>query len=169
MDRDEAIQKVARIFQRYYDINWDNAKEPFVGEAEFHAHDERYFISKSAKLFESDSREYVFFASEVELSVERLEELDRVAWEEGLSRVNLEENHKSTDVALIILADQIDEAAAAKIRKIHHYKSYAFTLKGWSNYRLIALEVSTGKIFHNRQGETLKKPLANIAASMVQA
>ncbi len=166
MDHKEILEKLKKSFQGYYNIKTEDVTAPFAMEAEFHTTDVNYFLSKSAKIFESNSNEYVFFASEENLTKERFQELDEKAWSEGLSRVNLEkeEDHKSTDVTLIILADSISEECFKIIKKTRHYKSYAFTLKGWSNYRLIALEVSTGKVVHNRQGESLKKLLCNIVA-----
>ncbi len=164
MDKNEILEKTLKAFQRYYNIKRDAVTEPFSAEAEFHTHDEHYFLSKSAKIFESESNEFVFFALEDELDKNTLHMLDQRAWEEGLSRVDLEESHKSSDVTLIIIADRVQDEAFQMIPKLKHYKSYLFTLRGWSNYRLITLEVSTGKISHNRQGGSLKKLLSNIVA-----
>ena len=51
---------------------------------------------------------------------------------------------------------------AKAVRKKKHYQSYALGLKGWSNYRVIAIGLSDGNIAYNRQGESLKKTLRNI-------
>lgn len=136
--------------------------DPFAVEAEFATHDEQYFLLKSAKLFESDSKEYIFFATEEQLTFERLTELDEKAWSECMSRVRPVQGHKCTDAALIILAEKIDDDAFSAVRKIRHGKSYRFGIYGWSNYRLIAVELSSGRVAHNRLGESLKKLVSNI-------
>ena len=84
---------------------------------------------------------------------------------EGLRRAKPGPNHRSTDVGLILLADTIDPAAAAYIRKLRRSKSYRLTLQGWSNYRVIALETSTGRTACNRMGRGLRKLLGNINLS----
>lgn len=164
MERNEVFEKVIKAFQGYYNVKTEDVKEPFMAEAEFHSHDVNYFLSKSAKLFECDSNEYVYFASLDQLDLSHLQKMDEIAWNDGLSKVNLEGSHKATDVTMIVIADHIASDCISAIKKMKHYKSYMFTLKGWSNYRLIALEVSTGKVTHNRQGESLKKLLCDIVA-----
>ncbi|MBR3761583.1 MAG: hypothetical protein IKK59_02455 [Lachnospiraceae bacterium] len=158
----EALEKLLPSFQRYYNIKREEITEPFVAEAEFYSQDESYFLMKSAQLSQSESKEYVFFAAIDHLDAVYLKELDEIAWNTGLSRVELTPLHRSTDVTLIILADTMDSEAAELIKKLKHYKSYCFTLKGWSRYRLIALETSTGRITHNHLGSELKKLISNI-------
>ncbi len=158
----EALEKLLPSFKRYYNIKRENVTEPFAAEAEFYTHDEAYFLMKSAKLSESESKEYVFFAAIEHLDLDTLRQMDETAWNTGLSRVEITPIHHSTDVALIILAETIDSEAAKLIKKLSHYKSYCFTLRGWSRYRLIALETSTGKVTYNHLGSELKKLISNI-------
>lgn len=162
MNLTEELEKLLPSFRRYYNIKREDVTPPFLAEAEFCTHDEQYFLMKSAKLFESESKEYIFFAGEEHLTLSRLNELDTIAWTECLSRVKPGEGHKNTDAALIILAEQIDDDAFGAIKKIRHHKSYCFSIHGWSNYRLIAIELSTGRVVHNRLGQSLKKLMSNI-------
>ena len=111
---------------------------------------------------ESESREFVFFATTEHLDANTLKKYDETAWNTGLSRVELSKIHYTTDVVLVILADTIDKDAAKLIKQLKHYKSYCFNFKGFSRYRLIALETSTGKITHNHLGSELKKLVRNI-------
>ena len=158
----EALEKLLPSFQRYYNVKRENITEPFSAEAEFYSQDSQYFLFKSAKLSESESKEFVFFATCENLDLASLKHLDETAWNTGMSRVNITPNHHSTDVSLIILAQTIEKDAAEEIKKLRHYKSYSFTLCGWSKYRLIALELSTGNVIYNHQGQELKKLIRNI-------
>ena len=162
MDLTEALEKLLPAFRRYYNIKQEEVTYPFAAEAEFCTHDEQYFLMKSAKLFESESKEYIFFATEEHLTLSRLKELDEIAWDECMNRVRPGEGHKNTDAALIILAEKIDADAFSQIKKISHHKSYFFSIHGWSNYRLIAIELSSGGVVHNRLGQSLKKLISNI-------
>ena len=158
----EALEKLLPSYMAYYNIKREDVTAPFTAEAEFYTHDESYFLIKEAKMNESESREFVFFKAIDHLDVETLKQMDEIAWNTGMSRVVLSKIHYSTDVALVIMADTIDKDAAKLIKKLKHHKSYCFNFKGFSRYRLIALETSTGKITYNHLGGELKKLVRNI-------
>ena len=158
----EALEKLLPSYVRYYNIKREDVTPPFAAEAEFYTHDEAYFLFKEAKMSESESREFVFFATTEHLDANTLKKYDETAWNTGLSRVELSKIHYTTDVVLVILADTIDKDAAKLIKHLKHYKSYCFNFKGFSRYRLIAIETSTGKITHNHLGSELKKLVRNI-------
>ena len=162
MTLQETLDKILPSFQKYYDIIRENVPAPFTAAAEFHSHDEQYFLIKSARISEANSNEFAYFYTAESLSAEELKELDQCAWERGLKDVQPNYYHRSTDVALIIIAEKIDDEAKKLMKKLNHSKSYQFGLQGYSNYRLVALELSTGKVTHNRQGQNLKKLLSNI-------
>ena len=165
MQTEAVLQKLLKSYQRYYDVREDGVEPPFVAEADFSLQSEQFFIVKTAKLSESDSKEFVYFAVPDRLSAETLAQLDRLAWERGLAKIKPHSSHKNSDVHLIILTQHIDDDAAKLIKKTHHYKSYKMTINGWSHYKLIAADLSTGEIVCNRQGSSLKKHLGNIINS----
>ena len=162
MTLQETLDKILPSFQRYYDIVPD-APAPFAAAAEFHSHNEQYFLIKSARLSESDSHEYIYFATVDLLDEATLKELDEKAWEIGFSKVHPHPDHRNTDITLFIIADQISEEAFAMVPKIKRYKSYKFGLQGWTHYRLVAFEHTSGRAAYNRQGESLKKLVRNIS------
>lgn len=157
-----ALEMVLPLFQVYYDIDRDNVTEPFQAEAAFHSHDEQYFLFKSAKYTEVDAHEYIFFAVRDRLTLDETRRLDGIAWNEGLRRVQPSSIHRSTDIGLILLADDVDPDAAAYIKKLRRSKSYKLLLHGYSNYRAIAIETSSGTMTCNRLGQHLKKLFSNI-------
>lgn len=158
----EALEILLKSYKRYYNVETENVTTPFTAEAVFHSHDEQYFLLKSARLAEAESHEYVFFATGLLIGLEDVKELDEKAWGEGLSRVTPHSDHRSSDIVLIILAEQLSQDAGEYIKAIKRYKSYRFTLQGWSNYSVIAMETSTGKLFCNKRGRDLKKLFRNI-------
>lgn len=161
MTKEDKLSTVLKSFEKYYNINKENPAEPFVCEATFMSHNEQYYLVKAAKIADIDSNEYVFFSLEESLSLERLKELDKKAWETGMSRVVPKSGHRNSDVTLIIIADHICEDAFKYVKRCKHSKSYLFTIYGWSNYKLIAMDLSLGRLTCNRQGRSLKKILNN--------
>ena len=166
MTAKEALPILLRSYMRYYNVTEENVTEPFAAEAAFHSKDVQYFLFKSAKMSEWESHEYIFFAVTGHLTLEEAQKLDKTAWETGLSRVDAHENHRSTDVHLIILADELDADAAKFLKKLHRYKSYQHSFRGWSHYRVVALETSTGRLVFNRMGQILKKLFRNIKSAI---
>lgn len=162
MNLQEALDKVLPSFQRYYNIKTEGVEAPFTAEALFNSHNEQYFLLKSACISEMNDSETIYFYTADLLTAEELKSLDACAWERGLKDVQPDSKHHSTNVALIIIADKFEDEVFGLARKLVHSKSYRFGIHGYSNYRLVALELSTGKMAHNRQGQDLKKLLSNI-------
>lgn len=158
----EALPALLKSFVRYYDIKEEGVQPPFAAEAEFHSHEEQFFLIKQAKLSEAESKEFVFFAVSEHLTLDEAKMLDEAAWQTGISRVVPHDGHRSSDVVLVILADQVDKEAAAFLKKLKRYESYRHTLHGWSHYRVIVRDMSTGKVVFNRMGRTLKNVLNKI-------
>ena len=156
-----AFEKILHSFEQYYDISKD-VDAPFVAEAIFKSHNEQYFLVKAAKTADIDSNEFVFFYINNEIHAEELAELSNLAWERGLSRVSPYYGHRNSDVTLIILSDKIEEESFKKIKKLNLYKSYKFGFFGWSAFRALAYETSTGRAVTNRRGSDLKKLVGSI-------
>jgi len=161
MTKEEKLESVLKSYTRFYNIKREEVEPPFDAEAEFISHNEQYILVKSAKIAEIDSNEFVYFKSVERLTEEKLTELDKTAWERGLSKVNPGPGHRNSDVSLIIIADKIDENAFKLVKKLKHSKSYLFTFHGWSNYKLIAIDLSDNRMTFNRQGHMLKKIINN--------
>ncbi len=162
MALNDSFERLLRSFRSYYNVRTENVQPPFDAEAEFHSSEEQYFISKKLKLSEEESNEYVYIAVREKLDEPELLILDDAAWALGCSQVTPGPAHRNSDITLIILAEQVDRAAAAAIPAIHRYKNYRFTFYGWTQYRLAVLEQSTGTVITNRQGRSLAQLVNSI-------
>lgn len=162
MTTTEALEQLLRSYSVYYDITREGVTEPFAAEAAFHAHDEQYFFTKGAKMDEMDSFEFVFFHESEHMTLAEAQRLDELAWSTGMTRVKPSAKHHCSDVCLILVADKVDEEVFRFVKKLRRYKSYKFTLHGWSHYRVVALETSSGRQAFNRMGRNLKKLFRNI-------
>ena len=162
MTINELFDKLLRSFQVYYNVKREDVAPPFAAEAEFHTHDEQFFLVKSAVLAEAESREYIYFAKEIFLDETLLLRLDEAAWKSGMERVRPHKDHRNTDVSLFIVAEKISDEAFKMIPKLRHYRSYHLGLQGWSHYRLVAIEQSSGRAVYNRFGRSYKKLIRNI-------
>lgn len=165
MRLDEALARVLKAYEHYYTVLREDIAPPFDAEALFLQHDERYFISRSIRLSESDAREHIYFAAVEALDGARFRALDEAAWSRGLALVKPEWGHRGSDIGLIILTDRLEPEAAGLIRAANRSKGYTFSLKGWTNYRLIAMELPSGATACNRLGRQMEGTLRNILQS----
>lgn len=162
MTLQEALDKLLPSFQRYYNIRTEGVEAPFAAEAIFQSHNEQYFLIKSARISEMNDHETIYFYTAENLSAADLSSIDACAWERGTANIELNSKHHSTNVAMIVIADKIDDDAFRLVKKLSHSKSYKLGIYGYSSYRLVAIELSTGKVAHNRQGHDLGKLVSNI-------
>ncbi len=163
MTASEALENILPLFTRYYDIRrGEDAASPFDAEATFHIHDEQYFLFKTAKYTEVESHEHIFFAAIDRLTPADAKRLDEAAWAEGLSRVKPSSIHRNTDIGLVLVAETVDPDAVDYIKKLRRSKSYKMLLHGYSNYRAIVIETSSGRMTCNRMGQSLRKLFGNI-------
>jgi len=153
----EAIEKILPAFEQYYTIKKDNTDLPFCVQAEFRSHNEQYLLVRSAHIADEDSNEFVYFAEEKELSEEKLISLVDAAWEKGLAKVKPYYGHKNSDISVIIFSERVDPNLKKLIRKTKRYKSFKFSLHGWSRLKLVVAELPAKNYFCNYQGSELCK------------
>ncbi|MBE5996419.1 MAG: hypothetical protein E7240_03565 [Lachnospiraceae bacterium] len=159
MDRFEALDHLLTVFNRFYSVNKESPAEPFAAEAVFHLHNENYFLLKSAKYAEQDSNEYVFFALAENLTPESYKELEEKAWAEGLSRTEIKQNHRNSDVSLYILSEGISPETIRMIKKTRLSKSYRFGFYGYSHFRVISYDPLSNRFVHNYMGDLLARTI----------
>lgn len=159
---EEVLEKLLRAYSGYYNIKRESSVPAFCAEAEFHLHNEQYFLVKAAKLSESETKETIFFAKTDVLDTEKAASLAAKAWEEGLSRITPGPNHRCSDVSLVILAGGVTPDAAELIKKNKEVKSYRFGLYGYSHFRMVAFDLSKSVVVRNKMGDTLEKVICDI-------
>ena len=115
---------------------------------------------RSAHIADIDSNEFVYFATTKSFTKEELEDFSKQAWEQGLLKVKPYNGHRNSDVSLIILTDNLAEdknQLIKQIKKTKLYKSYKFSFHGWSNFKLVVVDLETQDIYFNRFGKDYRK------------
>lgn len=156
----EYLKKLLPAFKKYYTIKEENITPPFSAEAVFSSHNEQYFLIKQAKIADIDSNDFVYFAETENLSKENFNNFVQTAWNNGMEKVHPYNGHRNSDVTLFIIASKFEDKIEKQIKKTKLSKTYKFGIWGWSNFRLIAIELSSNKIAYNRLGKDLKSLLA---------
>ena len=164
MSIEETYRKFLDAYRIYYNVD-ETGESPFDATAVFKSSTEQYFLIRSAKIAQIDTNEYVYFAKREHLTASELKMLDQTAWERGCQNITPSSTHKSSDVILIVFAEDVDEEAKALIPKLRHSKTYKFGFWGFSNYKLAVIGSGEDRSLYNGQGRALKKLVADISKS----
>ena len=95
---------------------YEYAGRTFPGYAEFHSYGEKYVLVKSAKLWEVDTHEYLFFVLADALDETQVRDLVSFMEHDGLKKVVPKPNHMSSAISLVIVADSCTQEAAKAVK-----------------------------------------------------
>ena len=88
MTRAEAADKLIDRYAGYFDISPAQEEQaPLVATCDFHAHSEKYVLSRKAKLWEAGSHEYVYLFSVPHLTEDIYNSCRDYALEHGMAKV----------------------------------------------------------------------------------
>ncbi|MCR5418163.1 MAG: hypothetical protein K6E84_04535 [Lachnospiraceae bacterium] len=155
MNLQSVLDALIDAYRGYYDIKTEQVTAPFDAEGYFSNEAQQYFLVKAAKVASVNAYEHVFFAKRESLTTSELTGLDAAAWQELLSRVKPDGDHKNTDCTLIVVTESISEEIRALVPKFSHSKNYRFGLWGFSNYRLVVIGADDLTVLTNRRGRDL--------------
>ena len=69
--------------------------------------------------------------------------------------MELNSEHMTTFLSLVIVAESADTNAKELVRKTKYRKNFSFSLKGWTDLRLALIDLSDSSITTNPQGKEL--------------
>lgn len=158
LSKEEVLEKLLLAHEAWFDIyrDYEFQGRMFGGYAEFHTHGEQYVLVKRAKIWEVDSHQYIFFQTVDSLDEETLEDWTRFMVNEGIKKVVPQENHMSSDIALVLIADSTNANVAKAVRKTRFRKNFKLGLEGWADLKLAVVDLSGNCVITNGAGKDLK-------------
>lgn len=160
MKRDELLEKVLKSYEGYFDINEPSPRESEMGLAarcDFHMHNEKYVLVKKARLWEADCHEYIFVFSVPELNGAVFKKCRDYAVKAGEELIEPKPGHMYTYITAVFICDDFNDEAKRLLKKSKHYKSYKFSLLGWSELRTFAVRAGDKAMFCNRAAKKCSK------------
>jgi len=154
--REQFLDILKDSFSAYYTIveNIDTDL-PLAFRADYRLRDERYWLTKSVKIWGNEKNEYCYVFSAESFSPELADRCMNWAWEDGLPRVKPHAEHQCTNVKVIFIADSVSEETARTIKKKSATKNYKFGLHGYSNLLTGVTSLGTEKTVTNSAGHEL--------------
>jgi len=160
-ERQKKLEKLLLAYQRYFDIKRDITigDDRFDAFAEFHSTSEKYVLVKKAKLWSLENNEYAYFYLTDKLDLDGFQHIQKVALDAGMELVHPHSEHMYSFVTLVILSDEIDEDAKEALQKLRFEKNFRLSLHGWMEFRIAAINFSSGEIISNRSGKAVRELL----------
>ena len=159
LDRETFLAVLEDSYSAYYNIipNDGLTELPLVFRAEYYSNNERYWFTKSVKIWGNETNEfcYVFSAPRFE-AAEIARCLDFVI-DDALPRVKPHKEHQYTNFKAIFMADSFGENAKETVRRRSFSKSYKFSLHGYSELLAAAVDLSDSSTVTNKAGYPLVK------------
>lgn len=170
MTTEEYFGKLLPYYRGMYDM-----EQPYrlcgmdcLAHGHFYSHNEKFVLSREAKLWESNQFEHVFFIEKDTLREEDLREMDeriRAHVEPELVRNGNkypDPNHMYTYVTFVFLCGSpIEKEVIKSIKKYHFSRNYLFSIRGFCEAKVVAAVPGSGELYTNRSGRSLTKLFKN--------
>lgn len=167
MTGDYLLEKLLDTFQNSYDVErtCDINGDIYDAYASFRAVSAKYVLVKKAELWSAKCFEHVFFRLKKETlekqDVERFRRQLETYIEPELVRRGErwpQENHMYTYITGIFICEEgVTEEAVKLLRAFRYVKNYKFTIRGYSEARLLVFDLKRRRLFGNRAAKELVK------------
>lgn len=159
IERETFLAVLEDSYSAYYNIirNEELTELPLIFRADYFSRNEKYWITKSVKIWGNEINEFVYIFSAPTLDAATAEACMDYVLADALPRVKPHSEHQYTNFKAIFVADHLDEATKKAVQKRSFSKSYHFSLHGYSTLLTAAVDLSTSKTFTNKAGYEMAK------------
>lgn len=160
MTREEAVDRLCTIYQSQFDITrCQEEQQPLAATMDFYATSEKYVLSKKAKLWEAKSFEYVYLFSVPHLTKEIYDACEKLAYEQGMARIQPGPTHMYTYITTLFVCDSCDEEARKALKRCKLYKSFRLSYWGWMDFHTALAVLPENSVCTNRSGHSAAQVL----------
>ena len=156
------LEKLKRAYNAYYDVEEIDDGTALKARCDYHIRDSQYVLVKKAELWAAESHEYLYLWDAGELSAGGVEEIFSRTLADGEPRVRPHAQHMYTYLTAVALCDSARPDALARLKKLKKRREFKLSLHGWMEFRIAAVDLSTGEITVNRAGRALVKDLKRL-------
>ena len=149
--RDTLLARLSEAYTAYFDVEPVQDGSPLKALCAYHSRGSQYVLIKKAELWAAETHEYLYLYSLPRLDFTSLVELQA-----------------RTYLSAVVLCDQADPDALAQLQKLKKHRDFKLSLHGWMEFRIAAVDLSTGDIATNRSGKDLGKSLSGLVAREIQ-
>lgn len=160
------LEKIFKEYEKTFDIykNYQIEDITFQAYGYFNSHSEKYLLVKEVQLWETKAYEHIFFLKEDKININTLNKILSLIpsyIEPQLVRKGEkypEKNHMYSYLTLVIFSKNISsDEIVEKIKKFKFEKNYLFSIRGYTQARVLLVDMENKNIFTNKSGKKLEK------------
>lgn len=163
-DLSASLEQILKSYECYFDIEREfricDLTVPAF--ARFYIRNERYVLTKRAKLWGAEAYEYLFFFCEKALTPQRWEEIRELIMRSEKLLVKPHREHMYSYIGAIILCESMDPATEKAVGSFRFQKNYRCSFHGWMTARAAAVCLTDGRIVCNRPGKDIRRHLKKV-------
>ena len=160
-------ERLAQAYTAYFDVERVD-KAPMYAVCSYHSRSSQYVLVKSAELWAAENHEYLYLYSLPRLDTAAANAIMDGVIADGEPRIRPHPQHMYTHLTAVVLCDQIAPEVPAHLNTLKKRRDYKLSLHGWMEFRIAAVDLSTGEIFTNRSGKTLIRDLHGFVEKQIQ-
>lgn len=166
MEGGDLLERLLKSYQVSYDIEkaYDIKGDIYDAHACFNVTSAKYVLIKKAELWRANCFEHVFFRVLDQLNVEDVERFREqiVSYIEPQlvrgGRKCPEKDHMYTYMTGIFIAENgVSDDVKKMVKHFKYVKNYRFTIRGYSEVRMLVFDLQNKKIFGNHAAKDLVK------------
>ena len=159
LTKEKLLETLLQSYSAYFDIenNIYINDSYYDAVAKYHSRSEKYLLTKKAKLWAAETNEYVFFIKCNRFDCELFKKSSTDIIEQSLKMIQPHNEHMYTYISMIVIADEIDDAAREQFIKFNFRKNFLFSLHGWTELRIAVFNLAEKTIETNSLGKELKQ------------
>ena len=166
---ERVLEGLKKAYTTYFDIEEIDDGTALKARCDYHMRDSQYVLVKKAELWAAESHEYLYLWDAGCLDVPLTEEIFRRTLEDGEPRVKPHSQHMYTYLTAVALYDSAQPDALTQLKKLKKRREFKLSLHGWMEFRIAAVDLSTGEITVNRAGKALAKDLKRLTDRIISA
>ena len=166
---EKVLNGLKQSYTAYFDVEDIDDGTALKARCDYHMRDSQYVLVKKAELWAAESHEYLYFWDAGCLDVPLTEEIFRRTLEDGEPRVKPHSQHMYTYLTAVVLYESAGPSALEQLKKLKKRREFKLSLHGWMEFRIAAVDLSTGEITVNRAGKALAKDLKRLTDRIISA
>lgn len=166
---ERVLEGLKKAYTTYFDIEEIDDGTALKARCDYHMRDSQYVLVKKAELWAAENHEYLYLWDAGRLDAAGVEEIFRRTLEDGEPRVKPHSQHMYTYLTAVALYDSAQPDALTQLKKLKKRREFKLSLHGWMEFRIAAVDLSTGEITVNRAGKALAKDLKRLTDRIISA
>ena len=166
---EQVLNGLKKAYSAYFDIEEVADGTALKARCAYHNRDSQYVLVKKAELWAAESHEYLYLWDAGRLDGALEEEVFRRTLADGEPRVKPHSQHMYTYLTAVVLYDSASPDALEQLKKLKRRREFKLSLHGWMEFRIAAVDLSTGEITVNRAGKALAKDLKRLTDRIISA